>query len=201
MDSKGSGYSPTSHKPKRLHKRRPTKLVSSSGLSFNLTQSQAVIVSKAVWPYPRVPGLTGNASMTPDLPTLLAGRAGKPGTPYFDDITSRMGLDHEKCLDMLLPKLQGLVGDYMFDDLSSKKHSNYKVLIKHLRHQFCKVESDKAYATMFLRWDQRAPETEEAYTAELKCIYGKAYLKCDYSAWDEQLLCRFLNDFADQGSW
>ena len=33
MDSEGSGCGPTSHKPKRLCKRRPAKLMSSSGSS------------------------------------------------------------------------------------------------------------------------------------------------------------------------
>ena len=46
---------------------------------------------------------------------------------------------------------------------------------------------------MFGRWDQRAFKYEEAYAAELKCIYQKAYLKHDGSVQDEDLLCRFLN--------
>ena len=86
---------------------------------------------------------------------------------------------------MLLPKLQGLVGDYVFHELSSEEYSNYKVLSKHLNHQFCKVESANTYATMFWRQDQRVTETKEAYAAELKCICGKAYLKCDCSAQDK----------------
>ena len=44
----------------------------------------------------------------------------------------------------------------------------------------------------------REPETEEAYVAELKCIYGKAYLKHDCSTEDEDLLQRFLNGLADE---
>ena len=88
---------------------------------------------------------------------------------------------------MVLPTLQVLVDDYVFDELISEEHWNYKVLIKHLKHQFHKKESAKTYATMFWRKDQRASKTEEAYVTELKCIYGKAYLKHGYSAWEEDL--------------
>ena len=61
---------------------------------------------------------------------------------------------------MLPPKLKGLAGDYMFDELSSEEYSNYKVLKKHLEHQLCKVESAKTYATMFWRQYQRDSETK-----------------------------------------
>ena len=54
----------------------------------------------------------------------------------------------------------------MFHKLSYEKHSNYKMLIKHLKCWFCKMESAKTYATMFWRWDQTASEAEKAYVAE-----------------------------------
>ena len=102
------------------------------------------------------------------------------------------GQDHEKHLDMLLSKLQGPAGDYVFDELS------LEVFIKCLKHRFWKMESAKTYATMFWKRDQRASETEEAYAIELKCTYGKVYPLCDCSAWDENLLHKFLNGFLDQ---
>ena len=70
-------------------------------------------------------------------------------------MASRRGWDHEKHLDIMLPKLQGLAGDYTFDELSSEECSRYKVVMKHLKHQFHKVESAKSYPTMFWRWDQK----------------------------------------------
>ena len=51
---------------------------------------------------------------------------------------------------------------------------------------------------MIWRWDQKASEMEEAYVAELKQTYGKAYLKCDCSAQDRHLFSRFLNDLPEQ---
>ena len=100
----------------------------------------------------------------------------------FDDVASTRGWDYEKCLDMLLSKLQGPAGDNLFVELSSEEHTNYKVLIKHLKHWFCKVESAKTYVTVIWRQNQRASKTEKAYVAELKCIYGNPYPNCDCSA-------------------
>ena len=101
-----------------------------------------------------------------------------------DDMASRRGWDHEKHLDMLLPNLQGLAGDYVLDEISSEECSNYKVLIKCLKCRFCKVESAKTYATIIWKGEHKASETEESYSAELKHIYGKAYLYHDCFVWD-----------------
>ena len=97
-------------------------------------------------------------------------------------MASRRGWGNEKHLDMLLPKLQGPAGDYVFDELSLEEHFNYKELINCLKHRFCEMESAKLYATMFWNRDQKASETEGAYATELKHIYGKVYLQCDCSA-------------------
>ena len=83
---------------------------------------------------------------------------------------------------MLLPKLQGVAGDYGFDELDSEEHSNYKTLMTCLKLQFHKVESAKSYAATFWKRDQKATETEEAYATELKRMYGKAYSQWDSSA-------------------
>ena len=79
VDSEDSGHSPTSHKPMRLHKRRPAKFMSLSGLSSEpdfMSGSDSEVGSVA---FPRVPHLTGNMSKTLYFPTLLAMGAGKPG--------------------------------------------------------------------------------------------------------------------------
>ena len=60
------------------------------------------------------------------------------------------------------------------------------------------MESTETYATMFWKRDQKASETEEAYAAELKHIYGKAYPQHDCSAQDEDMLHRFLNGLLHQ---
>ena len=95
-----------------------------------------------------------------------------------------MGWNHEKHLDMFLPKLQGPAGDYVFDELSLNKHSNYKVLTKCQQHRFHKVKMAKTYVIIFCILEKRSkvPDTEDTYVNELKCIYHKAYLQYDCSA-------------------
>ena len=73
-------------------------------------------------------------------------------------------------------------GHYVFDDLSTEEHLNYRTLVKCLKCRFCKVEIAKTYATMFWKRDQKASETEETYAAELEHIYGKSYPQCHNSA-------------------
>ena len=73
----------------------------------------------------------------------------------FDDVACRRETSHKKDLEMMLPKLQGLVGDYVFDGLSYVEYSSYKVLIKHLKYPLYKVETAKTYATMFWRWTRK----------------------------------------------
>ena len=76
---------------------------------------------------------------------------------------------------ILFPNLQGPAGDYVFNGLSSEEHSNYKVLIKCLKHRFINVKSAKIYAAILWKRDQKVSETEEAYTTELQYTSGKAY--------------------------
>ena len=113
---------------------------------------------------------------------------------HFDDVATRRGWDHEKHLDMMLPKLKGLVGDYMFNDLSSEEHSNYKVLIKHLKHQFHKVESAKTYATLFLEVGSEILQDWRSI-----CRWAKIHLWEGLS--EMWLLCPGWGPVADQQAW
>ena len=73
-------------------------------------------------------------------------------------------------------------GDYVYVELSTEEHLNCKVLVKCLKHRFCKVESAKTYAAVIWKRDQKASETEETYAAEMKHLYGKAYPQHDNCA-------------------
>ena len=59
--------------------------------------------------------------------------------------------------------MQGEVGEYVFDELSKVKWSNYKDLIQGLKRHFHKVESTKTYAAIFWKHDQKDSESEETY--------------------------------------
>ena len=60
-------------------------------------------------------------SETPDYLTSLAEKLGRSGSPGLMILPPAQGWDKEKQLDVLLPKMQGAAGDYVFDELSREE--------------------------------------------------------------------------------
>ena len=198
VDSDSSKHSFASHESKKLRKKKRVKVVSSSSSSSESefesgSLSDAISVDSS-----RVSRTGRQYDRDPHFPNFTGKESWHTWYTHFDDVANRKGWDSEKHLDMLLPKLQGTAGDFVFDELNPKECANYKTLIKCLKHRFCKVESTKTYVVMFWKRNQKASETEETYAVDLKCIYGKAYPQQDNSARKEDLLCRFLNGLLDQ---
>jgi hypothetical protein len=115
----------------------------------------------------------------------------------FTDVASRCGWGNEQKLDHLLPKLQGVAGEFVYGQLDRKVRMNYKGLIKELNHRFKKVETAKAYAAKFSSRAQKPGETATDYAAELKRLYCKAYSSRDSETRCEDLLRRFLDGLHD----
>ena len=111
---------------------------------------------------------------TPKLPSFTGSESWKVWFNRFDDVAYWRNRSEEKRLDVILPRLKGQAGEYVYDQLSCKQRSNYKELVDCLKKRFCKVESRKMFADMFWKRDQKAGELEETYTAELKRLHGKA---------------------------
>ena len=115
----------------------------------------------------------------------------------FDEIAKRQKLNHEQRLDMLLPKLRGEAGTFVFDQLNPQTRSNYRQLTRELENRFRKVENPKTFGTVFAARRQKPSEGVEAYAAELKKLYDKAYANRDARTRDEDLLMRFLDGLLD----
>ena len=128
----------------------------------------------------------------------ISSHGSRPSRNYERDPRLPNFTGREAWKDVLLPKVQGAAGDYVFDELSREEWANYKELIKCLKRHFHKVESTKKYDAIFWKCGQKVSETEETYVAELKWVYGKAYPQWDSASRDEDLLCRFLNGLIDQ---
>ena len=62
-----------------------------------------------------------NYEQDPRLPNFTGREAWKVWFTRFDDIATHQGWDKEKQLDVLLPKMQGAAGDYVFDELSREE--------------------------------------------------------------------------------
>ena len=115
----------------------------------------------------------------------------------FDEIASRQGWSTGDKLDELLPRLQGIAGEFVFDQLTREIRSNYKLLIKELDSRFRVVETHKTYAASFSNRNQKQGETVEEYCAELKKLYSKAHPYRDAVTREEDLLRRFFDGLLD----
>lgn len=115
----------------------------------------------------------------------------------FKDIAQRQGWDDDEKLDVLLPRLQGEAGSFVYDQLSSRVRNNYELLTRELKNRFRQVENPKTFSAMFAARRQKATETVESFAAELKKIYDKAYAKRDPRTREEDLLRKFLDGLQD----
>ena len=115
----------------------------------------------------------------------------------FKEIAKRQHWTEEQKLDVLLPKLQGEAGRFVYEQLDSKTRNNYKRLKRELTNRFRKVENPKTYGTLFSSHKQKATESVETYAAELKTLYDKAHSHRDAKTREEDLLRKFLDGLQD----
>ena len=134
----------------------------------------------------------------PKLPSFTGSESWKVWFNCFDDVACQRNWSEEKHLDVMLPRLKGPAGEYVYDQLSRRQRSSYKELVDCLKKRFHKVESRKMFADMFWKRDQKAGELEETYAAELKRLHGKAWPKRNTESTKEDLLQRFMNGLLDK---
>lgn len=132
-----------------------------------------------------------------NLPPFTGKETWKVWFTRFKEVTKRQGLNDDERLDLLLPKLQGDAGDFVFDQLNSKIRNNYSLLKHELKNRFRKVENPKTYGAIFAARKQRSNESIEAYAADLKKLYDKAHAKRDAKTREEDLLRKFLDGISD----
>ena len=76
---------------------------------------------------------------------------------------------------MLLPKLQGAAGEYVFEVLSKRIRSDYKKHVQELDACYHKVESKQNYRRQLTGISQKPGKSEQELAAEIKRLYDKAY--------------------------
>lgn len=116
----------------------------------------------------------------------------------FEAVSRLQGWDETDKLEELLPRLQGSAGELVFDQLPQKYLDSYPKLIRELTNRFGAHESKKNYRSQFTRRNQRTDESPEAYAADLKRLYDKAYTNRDSRIRQEDLLQRFLSGLYDE---
>lgn len=140
---------------------------------------------------------TSTSHFKTSIPPFTGSETWKVWFTRFKDIVSRQRLSEDACLDLLLPKLRGEAGTFVYDQLGTKTRGNYQLLTKELENRFRKVENPKTFGAVFSRRTQRTTESVEAYAAELKKLYDKAHANRDIQTREEDLLRRFLDGLYD----
>ena len=100
-------------------------------------------------------------------------------------------------LNELLPRLQGVAGEFVYGELPQEIIGNFSKLIEELESRFRTVETNKTYETQFSKRSQLCGETIEEYAAALKRLYDKAHVSRNPESLREVLLRRFLNGLID----
>ena len=138
----------------------------------------------------------GNMS-GPKLPPFTGKEDWKVWMNRFLDVSNRRGWTDDEKLDEMLPRLQGVAGEFVFGQLSVSTRSNFRKLLDELGHRFHKIETMKTYGVKFAHRNQKPGESVEDYSAALKQLYDKAHPKRDAVTRREDLLRRFLDGLID----
>ena len=115
----------------------------------------------------------------------------------FDDIASRQHWSKPQKLNALLPRLQGIAGDFVYGQLPTAVRRDYDSLVSELRTRFHKIETTKRFHAKFSNRSQKPGETAEEFAAELKRLYDHAHANRDSQTRKEDLLRRFLDGLQD----
>ena len=131
------------------------------------------------------------------LPVFNGTESWKVWFNRFQDVATIQGWSEQTMLLELLPKLQGVAGNFVYEQLPRATRSNFTLLTQELGFRFRKVETTRTYAAKFNNRCQRPNETAEEYAAELKALYDKAYPNREGRTRNEDLLRRFMDGLLD----
>ncbi len=137
----------------------------------------------------------GNAGAK--LPPFTGKESWKVWFGRFEDVATMRGWNNDDRLNELLPKLQGIAGEFVYEQLRQEVHLDYPTLVHRLQSRFFKIETPHTLAIQFSHRDQRHNESPEDYAAELKRLYDRAYPHRDMETRREDLLRRFLDGLRD----
>ena len=137
------------------------------------------------------------ARRNPKLPPFTGKETWKVWFNRFEEVANRHRWSSDEKLDELLPRLQGVAGEFVYEQLSHETRSNYTSLCKELNNRFRVVETSKAIWDQFSHRDQKCGESVEDYAAELKKLYDKAHVRRDNDTRRDDLLRRFLDGLID----
>lgn len=116
----------------------------------------------------------------------------------FSEVAKLHSWSNRRCLQELLPRLQGPAGEFVYAQLPEHVRGSYERLVSELNARFKTVETRKTFAAQFSARNQKPGEVTEEYAAELKRLYNKAYPHRGTETRNEDLLRRFLDGLYDE---
>ena len=85
----------------------------------------------------------------PNLPPFTGKETWKVWFNRFEEVANRQNWSSEEKLDELLPRLQGVAGEFVYVQLSHETRSNYSSLCKEINNRNRVVETSKAFWVQF----------------------------------------------------
>lgn len=116
----------------------------------------------------------------------------------FEAIGRRQGWTEDDKLDHLLPRLEGVAAQFVFEQLPTSTIHNYPALIEELSSRFRVIETPRSFAVKFGRRVQCPGEPVERYASELKYLYDMAYRNRPRYIRDEDLVRKFLDGLINE---
>jgi len=132
------------------------------------------------------------------LPNFYGKESWKIWYNRFNEVAIRHSWSDEDRLDVLLPRLQGIAGEFAYDQLSQEVRQDYLALISELNSRFRVIETSKSYQSKFNNRNQKPHESAEEFTAELKKLYVKAYPERSGEIKQQDLLRKFFEGLSDE---
>ena len=83
------------------------------------------------------------------LPPFTGKETWKVWFNRYEEVANRQNWCSEEKLDELLPRLQGVAGEFVYAQLSHETQSNYSSLCKEINNRFRVVETSKAFWVQF----------------------------------------------------
>ncbi|CAC5382708.1 unnamed protein product [Mytilus coruscus] len=118
----------------------------------------------------------------------------------FEAVANLCNWSKKEKLAELLPRLQGIAGDFVYDQLSSEVTRSYRKLVKELKNRFGEIDTTKIYISKFNNRRQYNEESVQDFAAELKILYDKGYPHRDKRTRQEDLLRTFLLGLQDENA-
>ena len=143
---------------------------------------------------------TTNRSSGCKLPAFTGSESWDVWYNRFSDVAIMNHWSKRDKLNELLPRLQGIAGEFVYGQLSRKARTNIDKLVDELRFRFRRIETPRAYGAAFSNRNQKPEEQVESYASELKRLYDKAHASRDHVTRTEDLLRRFLDGLQDDAA-